>query len=261
MIIRTIVILTIFAAGATVVRADGPLRDTPAAVVAYNWSGTYIGVSAGGAWNQINDAWPQRDHYFKGDSAQDTHATTWAGGGHIGIQRQWSRLVLGIEASWWWYGANDQQSVCRTCSVALSNVGIENSAEWSWSIAGRVGHAWDRWLAYLKGGYTQTRIHSLEAIARLTLPGQNPFADPVTLTEVRRTHAGAIVGAGLEYALTDNWIVGLEYAHIFVSAKDHYGLLTAVTAGAPAAPLFGNTRIDGSVDTVQARVRYKIIPW
>jgi outer membrane immunogenic protein len=262
MIIRTISMLTFLMSGATAIRAaDMPLKASPASVVAYNWSGIYIGGSAGGAWNQLNNAWPIRDHYFRAGSAQDTHASSFVGGGHVGIQHQWSSLVLGVEASFWWYGHNQRRSICRTCSSFLSNAGIENSADWSWSIAGRIGHAWDRWLAYAKGGYAETRIRSLEVIARLTLPGLDPFADPSTFTGVHETHGGAIVGAGIEYALTDNWIVGLEYSHIFISGKDHDGAVTPTAPGGIAPPLFGSTRIDGGVDVVQARLSYKINPW
>jgi outer membrane immunogenic protein len=262
MIMRTIWVLTVLAAGATAARAaDMPLKASPANVVAYNWSGIYLGGSVGGAWNAINNAWPQRDHYFKADSTQDTHATLFAGGAHIGVQRQWSNIVLGVEASWWTYGRNYQRSICRPCSSFLSNAGIENSAEWSWSIAGRVGYAWDRWLAYVKGGYAATRIRSMETIAFLTGPGFDPFADPSTVTQVRENHGGAIVGAGLEYAVTGHWIVGVEYSHIFISAKDHNGAVVPMRNGGVAPPLFGSTRIDGGVDTVQFRLSYKINSW
>ena len=72
--------------------------------------------------------------------------------------------------------------------------------DWTATLAGRVGYAWDRWLAYGKGGAAV--MHETYA---LTAPLRSIRND------AHATRLGWTVGAGIENAFLDNWSWKAEY--------------------------------------------------
>ena len=67
------------------------------------------------------------------------------------------------------------------------------------------------------------------------------------------TRWGGTVGAGLEYAFTPNWSVGVEYDHLFMGNKN----LNFVTA---AGLTTMTHRINQDIDIGLLRVNYKFGP-
>ena len=62
----------------------------------YDWSGFYVGGHVGYSWANsdytfINAVGPEN---FSHDPSG------WMGGAHLGLQKQWSNIVAGIEVSW-----------------------------------------------------------------------------------------------------------------------------------------------------------------
>jgi hypothetical protein len=103
--------------------------------------------------------------------------------------------------------------------------------------------AWDRALWYVKGGYANV---GLETTA----------ADPIPHTATdRRRHKGWTVGTGLDYMVTQNWIIGVEYDYIRLNAATHSQF--PVGGIAPAAPTFYSTSITGDLHQIVARLSYK----
>lgn len=74
------------------------------------------------------------------------------------------------------------------------------------TLTGRVGYAWDRSLAYVKGGgaWTDTTYSVFGNTDALALGSGS-----TTLTT-----SGWTIGAGVEYAITDHWTTFAEYDHI-----------------------------------------------
>jgi len=70
----------------------------------------------------------------------------------------------------------------------------------------RLGYAWDRTLFFVTGGY-----------AGIDMKGSfnTTFADgdPGPFGSQTVWHNGGVVGAGIEYAITYNWTVKLEYLY------------------------------------------------
>ena len=87
--------------------ADLPARmpvkaPVPAAVV-WNWTGFYIGVHAGAAWNDaaftdIGDDIPSPNRAPLGTEFWKPHRAGFAGGGQIGYNFQSGNVVYGLEA-------------------------------------------------------------------------------------------------------------------------------------------------------------------
>ena len=71
----------------------------------------------------------------------------------------------------------------------------------------------------------------------------------------RETRWGAAVGAGLEYGLTANWTVGVEYNHLFMGNRDV--TMTSTGTIAAAGAFVRTDRIRQDVDIVTARINYK----
>jgi outer membrane immunogenic protein len=184
-------ILLAFTAGLggaqTAYAADLPVKARPpAAVVAYSWTGFYIGGHGGIV----------RTHDTRVDDAgfilNDFHTSSWLAGGHAGVNIQFGQFVLGAEVS----GSATDLHGSQLCPNPTFRCHIEH--EYLFLAGGRAGFALDRALLYATGGYAQTNSR---------VSGTPFFAG--FNSEV--TNDGWYVGGGLEYAFDPGWVVGIEY--------------------------------------------------
>jgi outer membrane immunogenic protein len=176
--------------------ADLPPARMPAAVApiayappVYNWSGFYVGAHAGGGFG--NSSWSDP---FTG--ASDTFNNgSFLGGGQIGYNAQFNALVVGVEGDFSWTGIK---------STGNDSFGdrLSSNPEWTSTVTGRVGVAFDRLLVYGKGG-----VAFAHDINSLTDPAG--FNSQDTLNRF-----GWTAGAGLEYAFAPNWSAKLEYDYL-----------------------------------------------
>jgi outer membrane immunogenic protein len=180
-----------------------PVYKAPPPAMTYNWSGFYIGGHIGGAWAHT-DAF---DPVF-GIGTGSLSSSRFIGGGQVGLNWQTGPWVLGVEAQASW--TRDLGNAFPiTIPAGIAGVQVDRlrrlvrAVEFDYfgTVAGRVGYAWDRWLAYVKGGgaWVHTRYESIAA----TWTG--------TQTDTRW---GWMVGAGLEYAFLGNWSAKLEYNYM-----------------------------------------------
>lgn len=125
----------------------------------------------------------------------------WNFGGHVGYQQQFDSFVLGVEG--------EAQSLDINYET-FSFIKVEEA----YTVKARAGLAYDRFLftGHLGGTYLTTNI------------GLEDW--------------GGVAGGGIDYAVTDNIIVGAQYSHHWFND-------------------FDNTLIDGTLDAVSARVSYK----
>ena len=210
--------------------------DGYAPVSNYNWSSLYVGLHAGGAWSQMDYT------FFNGDAIterfdQDPSSFLW--GGHIGLQRQWGNWVAGIEVSY--SGLDLDDTIEASLQANRSNrVEIEDLL----LATLRLGWTWDRSLFYVKGGYASAQV----GFDRL-----NTATGIVLNTSGDREH-GWTAGAGWEYALTANVILGLEYNFVRLDIDDR--VQTPVNVGTCVANCTA-TDIDADLHTVMARISFK----
>jgi outer membrane immunogenic protein len=200
----------------------------------YNWTGFYIG--AHGGWGRGSTDWlfPFADPFNlnPGDTTSNK-PDGWLAGGQIGFNWQNGPWVLGLEATW--AGADIEEKFQSPFNV---NVDFYSWVDSIYTVTGRVGYAWDRWLVYGKGGFASAEIGT-KIQNRVTL---------VTWDHGAR-HDGWILGAGVEFMLAPNWILGVEYNYMDLGDARHEGLQTN--------GLLTRTDIDATVQTIVARLSYK----
>jgi len=227
--------------------ADMPVKAVPRIQTAYDWSGIYGGLNIG--WVRQKETWTYTNPIPATpptSSPHDIRTDRAVVGGHVGLQYQFKQIVLGIEGAISTpfsprFAASDLQCVAVAGSLC------EAEAKTLLTAGGRLGWAWNRWLVYGTGGWAQLRIATRE----VTVP---PVVFDVSQTH---RHTGFYVGGGVEYALTENLIAGLEYQHVDVGTLFHASSADGIGGFGPAPPGANGRNVDGGEDIVRARLSVK----
>lgn len=221
--------------------ADGPayrrsISDGPYAP-SFSWTGFYVGVHAGHAWADVD--WDLT--YFDSPHSGSTNNDGSIYGAQIGYLRQSGRWVFGGEVAFSG-GFDDGANIVPLAGLPVGVV--ETDIDWLLTVTARLGYSWDRWLAYVKGGYAAARIsvHTDDNI---------PFDFVSSTTDV---HHGWTVGAGLEYAVSPNVTFGVEYNYVDLGGDVSAPIITTFDGSA-----LGTARsdVDTSIHTVMARLNFK----
>jgi outer membrane immunogenic protein len=158
--------------------------------VFYDWSGFYAGGHLGGGWAIADWTVPTE--------SVEHSAAGFAGGVHLGAQKQWTNLVAGIEVAYRWTGMEESSASLLAPAIRLTSE-VSNLL----LVTGRLGFAHENWLAFAKGGYASGEID-------FRVSGGGPsFSD--------REH-GWVAGVGIEYAFSPNLIAGVEYDFVHLNA-------------------------------------------
>jgi outer membrane immunogenic protein len=227
---------TVVSAAAADMAVKAPYTKAPELAPVYDWSGFYIGGDLGGQWSDIgiSSTTGPLTYGFRHDS--------FAAGVHGGYQRQWGQLVLGVEGGY--TAAFDQSDQQATPSISIFIPGGTGTSTAKlrdiWSFGGRIGFAQNTWLFYATGGYAS-----------------GSFAFDVVDNRPSTEHASAFpdgyyIGGGVEYAVTQNWIVGAEYRHYGFNSKSVASTTTGFVGGFSEPVNF-----DTKTDVVMGRVSYK----
>ncbi len=197
-------------------------KAQPAPVMAYNWSGLYIGGHLGYAWGS------EEVRSVATSVSGTTDPSGFLGGAQIGVNWQTGALVLGIEGDWSWTNADGSTSIPAA---------VQADHNWYATATARVGYAVDNWLWYVKGGAAWLD-------ADYTIAG----------TKLGDTRTGWTVGTGLEWALGPNWSAKLEYNYLDFG-RDQIATPLAVDADTQAhlVKLGLNYRFDWGKGPVTAR--------
>jgi opacity protein-like surface antigen len=212
--------------------------------VAMNWTGFYIGGHLGGGWSddRWSDPFPStlglKGSINVAGFGDVTRATGPLGGGQIGANWQLGSWVLGVQADASAANIIGQNS----CFTGLGGVLCGRTINAIGTLSGRVGYAWDRSLAYVKGGgaWTDTTYSVFGNTDALALGGGS-----TTLTT-----GGWTIGAGVEYAITNHWTTFAEY--------DHIGLPSTAVSFPTVAIINANSiAVKQSADLFKLGVNYK----
>jgi outer membrane immunogenic protein len=229
--------------------ADLPYRGPPPVYLPpppiFTWTGIYVGGQVGYAWgtdpiDENNFVFPAANAFFN-DKPNGV-----IGGAHAGYNLQFpgwnwfssSGIVIGLE------GTVDGSSLTGTRTSA-SGVTISTRTETQGSIRGRLGLAWDRVLIYGTGG---------AAFAGVDDNYRTAFGAPFAVDEQdSKTRTGWTAGGGIDYAITPNWSIGVEYRYSDFGRSTDY-----------PAVVVGTVTTDGNVafthhikeNQVQARFTY-----
>ncbi|QCK86861.1 porin family protein [Phreatobacter aquaticus] len=176
------------------------------AAPAFSWAGFYFGLNAGYAFGRtaardlgdINGTpW-----YILGGRFS-TSANGFTGGAQAGYNWQSGRIVAGFEADLGYLG---------TRGTGLYNAGgldtfITTRGGLAGTLRGRLGVAADRALFYVTGGAIAANVNSF-------VPSFAAFRTSSTGAQI-----GWTVGAGIEYAVAQNWSIKAEYLYYDLGSK------------------------------------------
>ncbi|MBN9445031.1 MAG: outer membrane protein [Bosea sp. (in: a-proteobacteria)] len=211
-LLASVAALGIIAAGAASA-ADLPSRKGPVAAPVYippvfTWTGFYVGANAGYGWGNVN----------ANGFANVGDLDGFVGGGQIGYNYQMGQFVLGLEA--------DLQGADLSSGNNLGLVRVKT--DYFGTVRARVGFAIDRFMPYVTGGWAYGNVKtSIPALA---------FSNDSSHT------GGWTVGGGIEYAITNNLIAGVEYLYVDLGEKNILG---------------AGTKVGTDFSVVRARLSYK----
>lgn len=178
---------TLLALVATTALAADVVQDAAVAPT-FTWSGPYFGIDGGAAW--LNG-----DFSAGGASAsEDFNGGIF--GGFAGYNFQFDNIVVGIEGNLE-YNWNEEDAL-----------GADIGTDWAGAVRGRVGYAFDKALIYGAAGWTATR----------------GFVDVPGFDKETETFNGYTVGAGVDFAITNNIFARGEYRYNDFGKKDVLGV-------------------------------------
>ena len=116
----------------------------------YTWTGCYVGLNAGAAFNRIDNTVAVPGLVSFGSGNQNTSFT---GGGQAGCNLQFDpHWVVGVEGDFNYLHAKANQNF-RIRFGGEDTVGSQDTTvRWLATLRGRFGYAWDRWFLYATGG-------------------------------------------------------------------------------------------------------------
>lgn len=204
----------IFAAPA--LAADLPSRYAApqmayAAAPVFSWAGPYIGASVGYAFNGSNDNEHQNVNTFGGPGGtygSDIRGITY--GAYAGYNFAFGSFVVGPELGL--SGGNLRGS--DNYPQYFNNTGTK--VDWYGTASLRAGLAFDRTLFFVKGGVAYGDV----SISQDYFP---VFGAPAFFSQKDR-RTGYVLGAGVEYALTNNFVMRGEYEYVNFGGHSYSGL-------------------------------------
>jgi outer membrane immunogenic protein len=220
----------------------------------FSWTGWYIGGNVGYGWGESTSPGiftPDPDVFdflaSGGNVFPSLKPKGFIGGGQIGYDWQVSNWVLGLVADF--QGADIKASGANSIGIVNGN-GVLGTATESLSEkldflgTGRVRLGWaaNNWLFYGSGGVAYGNVKS-------TISFVDTFGDFITGSR-SESRVGWAAGGGVNYAMTPNWILGVDYLHYDLGH-------TSVTG---VDPVFGNSitasqKVGG--DIIRGVINYK----
>lgn len=235
--LASVLILGASAAAAADLPSAKYLPQAPALPAFYNWTGVYVGAQAGYSWgNDTTTELLTGNRAFI--NAFEYHPESVFGGVHAGFNYQMGSVVLGVEGDIEGMNARSgfhDPSLVRSPFDPGGLVRVKQ--DWQASVRARIGYAFDRFMIYGTGGV---------AFTELDYTYFNPLAGIGEGGTFSRT--GWTVGGGVNYAITNNLILGADYRYTDYGKFDY--VASSAFLGLTAAQ-------NPTTHTVRASVAYK----
>jgi outer membrane immunogenic protein len=218
--------------------ADLPTRTytkaPPMVDQAYNWSGWYIGGTAGYGFgsNDVHvdpvDFGAIRRADFTTPVLRDD-PKGFIGGVEAGWNQQTGQFVYGVEADISYANIRDTvSSMVVLPAVPLTFLNTDQQKlNWFGTVRGRAGVAFDKSLIYATGGLAFGQVSLGTSSVDIDI-GANcaSIVTFCTTANVQQWRAGWTVGAGWEYAFASNWSAKIEYLYYDLGKTTNTMLLT-----------------------------------
>ncbi|MBZ9961641.1 MULTISPECIES: outer membrane protein [unclassified Mesorhizobium] len=175
--------------------AAEPVADVPMTAPGFDWTGYYAGLQGGYGWGSSDISGTEGEPFAASPDLDGGFV-----GGHVAGLWQFDEAVLGAEAELNYSSAKGAEE------LGAGNL-LGTDVKWFGSINAKAGYAMDRFLIYGIGGVAFAGIETSQ--------------DAGTSFDNTRTSIGWTVGAGVDYALTDRFVVGAQYRYYDFS-KEHF---------------------------------------
>jgi len=263
-------------ASAVALAADLPTRkEAPAPVFVpppFTWTGFYVGLNAGGVWGSGGNAtttafalgfpflatnWPN------GQIGQSQSG--FIGGGQAGYNWQTGALVLGVETDLDWTSLSRSRSVIGPAFL-LPTVGEQAAVTDFFTATGKVSLDW-LGSTRLRVGFVATPDNRLMFYGTGGIAYGGGTAN-FSVFDARNgwfwnsgnnnnSRTGWTLGAGVEYALTNNIILGGEYLYYDLGNRNLSFIPSPAATAFFGVPVVSSTKIDFNGSVLRARLSYK----
>jgi outer membrane immunogenic protein len=199
--------------------ADLPMKAVAPITPLYDWTGFYLGISAGGSLAGSNHV----DPFGQNLTADGIQVKGGLVGGTIGYNWQMASFVLGFEGDLSWvgeYGSHDDNSI--TSVVADPTLKSFTNEKWLGTARGRLGYAVNNLLFYGTGGWAGAGVDA----------GIKNLANNATIVSSSATRTGWTGGGGLEWGFAPGWSSKFEVLYM---KFDNKGFVTALGDGTRSA--------------------------
>ncbi|MEN5300068.1 outer membrane protein [Brucella sp. TWI559] len=185
----------------------------------FSWGGAYVGGEIGWGWAKSKvSAWDFAD------SSENLNSNGFLGGVYAGYNFDMgNNVILGLEGN---FNYNDLKKSNDYAFKNTLSYTTKSQLEWSGALRARAGYAIDRFMPYIAGGLAFGNI-------------KTSYADSARDFSNSKTKTGWTIGAGVDYAATNNVILRLEYRYTDFG-KDNFD--------------FGDTAMRNSVKTNDIRI-------
>lgn len=184
---------------------------------AYDWTGAYVGLQGGYGWGD-NDVKPDANEQVQSRSSVTFHPLDdgsikmegFLGGLHAGYNWQSDSLVLGLEGDIEFADIDGDTDIIHADDGNAKVGEARQKIDWLGSLRLRAGFAFDRALLYATGGLAAGGV---KVSGEISDDGDFDSSN-------KNTEWGWTVGAGLEYAFTDEFSGLVEYRYTDLGDSD-----------------------------------------
>jgi outer membrane immunogenic protein len=222
-VVGAVIHMTVVGAFAADLPAAPVYTKAPVPTPVYNWGGWYVGGNVGYGWgDNTNPTVSYVDPggffgtagYFAagGNVTPNVSPHGVIGGGQIGfnwmLSPNWvGGLVTDLQGSG--MKASATNFVAPGGGFTPSNQINGEQINWFGTLRAKMGYAQNNWLLYGTGGLAYGGVNTSGSFNILGIPPATPVPGTNSTTKV-----GWTAGAGLNYGLTPNWIIGFEYLYV-----------------------------------------------
>ena len=171
---------------------------------AFTWTGFYAGVNGGYGFGEFT----KRGKTFLGKADGGLFGVT------AGYNQQYNQFVAGVE------GDLDYSSLSNT-KTPFAGVATRSRLSTLTTVRGRLGFAADRALVFVTGGYAGGQV-------KASIVDTRPGGIAGSNSSFR---SGYALGAGIEYAFTNNISVKAEYLYASLSGKNYFAGIDRLKTG------------------------------
>lgn len=180
---------------------NAAIAADPLADPGHDWSGGYVGLQGGYGWGDTEPAFEQGIIFGPGD----VNYEGFIGGIEAGYQVQNNNFVFGLEVDA--SAATIDADYVGPGPCIIPGDGCTVDIDWLATARVRAGFALNNFMPFVSGGLAAGGI-------------KGTFDAPACDCEVDDTAFGFVLGAGVEWAISDSWSMKAEYLYVNLGKPD-----------------------------------------